>query len=368
MKSKERFWTAVSLQEPDRVPVAPYIVYFAGAIAGMSPSEFGWNVEKSHKALFQFYKAYNKEIDALHINSMRFGYTGVFPSAYSTLYFDWAFPTGDLPQFVEKEGKHGSEIYDKILEEGFTYLIDPQRIDLEKIQLTLSEGAQSHQEWLKKWAQEDVVNLSTGPMATIPADLLVYVRGTEGFLDMAVCPEKIIAVNKAMTPGIIALNKLQAREKKKEHFYRISIQNFTADLISPQMFECLCWPWMKKMIVEFLKDDCTVILHLDGNWKPFYHFFQDLPEKRIVMELEFSDMKAAKKILGDTLCLKGNVPPQDLAFGNKDKISDYCKQLIDDCAAGGGFILSSGCEVPVNAKPENIDAMIETAVSYGVYK
>lgn len=368
MTSRERFWTAVSLQEPDRVPVAPYIVYFAGAVAGLSPSEFGWSVDKSHKALFATYERYNKEIDALHIMSMRFAYTGVFPSAYSTLYFDWAFPSGELPQFVERGGKHGPEIYDKILEEGFTYLIDPERINLEKIRAAYFEEAQCHRDWLKIWEQEDVVNLATGPMATIPADLLIYARGSEGFMDLVECPEKIIAVNETMTPGIIALNKLQAKEKKREHFYRISIQNFTADFISPQMFERLCWPWMKKMIVEFLNDDCTVILHLDGKWKPFYHFFQDLPEKRIIMELEFSEMKTAKKILGNIFCLKGNVPPQDLAFGTEDQIKDYCKQLIDDCADGGGFILSSGCEVPVNAKPENIEAMIDTAISYGTYR
>ena len=133
------------------------------------------------------------------------------------------------------------------------------------------------------------------------------------------------------------------------------------------MFEDMCWPWTKKIILEFLKDDCIIILHLDGNWEPFYHFFQDLPPKRTIMELEFTDMKKAKKILGNTLCLKGNVSPTDLAFGSEAVVRDRCKQLIDDCGSGGGFILSSGCEAPVNAKPENIEAMIDVAVTYGKY-
>ena len=78
-------------------------------------------------------------------------------------------------------------------------------------------------------------------------------------------------------------------------------------------------------------------------------------------------MKEAKRVLGETLCLKGNVPCTDLAFGTASQVKDRCRQLIDDCASGGGFILSSGCEVPVNAKPENIEAMIETAITYGKY-
>ncbi len=367
MTSKERFWKTVSLQEPDRVAVSPYIVYLAGAIAGMSPSEFGWSVDKTHQALFQTYELFNKELDALHIMCMRFAYTSVFPSAYSTLYYEWEFPTNGLPQFVEKGGKHGPEIYDKVLEEGFSYLIESQRIKMEKVEAAYTTEARRHRHWMRKWEKEDIVNLATGPMATIPVDLLMYARGAEGFVDLVLYAEKIIAVNEAMTPGLIALNKIQAKQKKREHFYRISIQNFTGDLVSPQMFENLCWPWMKKMIVEFLEDDCTIILHLDGNWQPFYHFFQDLPPGRIIMELEFSDMHAAKKILGNTLCLKGNVPCQDLAFGTEDRVRDRCKQLIDDCAEGGGFILSSGCEAPVNSKPQNIAAMIETAITYGKY-
>jgi uroporphyrinogen-III decarboxylase len=124
---------------------------------------------------------------------------------------------------------------------------------------------------------------------------------------------------------------------------------------------------MKKIIEAFLKEDCTIILHLDGNWTPLLPFFQDLPPRRIIMELENTDMKKAKSILGNRLCLKGNVPCSDLAFGTKSTVEDCCKALIDDCAVGGGFILSSGCEAPANAKPENIEAMIETAMTYGKY-
>jgi Uroporphyrinogen decarboxylase (URO-D) len=368
MTSKERFWKTVALEEPDRVPVSPYIVYLAATLAGMAPTEFGWSVDKSHQALFEVYKHFYKAIDALQITCMRFAYTSIFPSAYSALYFDWEFPEQGLPQFIERGQNYGPEIYDRVLEEGFASLISPERIDVDKIKATYTSEAQKHRAWLKKWGEEDVVNLATGPMATIPADLLVYARGGEGFLDLALYPEKIKAVNDAMCPGMIAASRYAARDKKgKEYFYRVSVQNFNADMISPQMFEELCWPWMKNMILAFLEDDCSLIIHLDGKWTPFYRFFQDLPSGRIIMELEFSDMKEAKKILGHNLCLKGNVPCTDLAFGTTSDVRDQCKRLIDDCAAGGGFILSSGCEAPVDTKPQNIEAMIDTAITYGKY-
>jgi len=296
---------------------------------------------------------------------MRFAYTSVFPSPYSTLYFDWEFPTENLPQFVERGGRHGPDIYDKILEQGFTYLIAPTRVDMDKIEETYFEEAQRHREWMRSWEKEDVVNLG-GPMTTIPIDLLIYARGTEGFLDLLLYPEKVKAVNEAMTPGMIAVNRFLAKRADMK-IQRVSVQNFTSDMVSPKTFEDLCWPWMKKMVEEFLRDDCTIILHLDGNWKPLYRFFEDLPPKRIIMELEFSDMKEAKRVLGNTLCLKGNVSCTDLAFADVNRVKDQCKKLIDECASGGGFILSSGCEAPFDSKPQNIEAMIETALTYGRY-
>jgi len=299
---------------------------------------------------------------------MRFAYTSVFPSAYSMLYFDWDFPEQGIPQFVEKGTTYGPEIYDKVLEHGFTYLIRPERIHIGKIEESYFVESKKHQEWMRKWEEEDLVNLATGPMATVPIDLLMYGRGIEGFLDLALYPEKMKAVNSAMTQGIIAINQFTSkRVKRREYFYRVCVQNFNGSLVSPKMFEDLCWPWMKQIIEALLSDGCSIIVHLDGNWKPFYHFFQDFPPKRIIMELEYTDMKEAKRILGNTLCLKGNVSCQDLAFGTEDDVRDICKRLIDDCASGGGFILSSGCEAPYNAKLQNIQVMIDTAKTYGKY-
>jgi len=95
--------------------------------------------------------------------------------------------------------------------------------------------------------------------------------------------------------------------------------------------------------------------------------FQEFPPGRVLLELEESDLGVAKKKLGHILCIKGNVSPSLLAFGTAGEVEDCCKGLIDACAPGGGFILSSGCEVPINARPENIRAMVKTATEYGKY-
>jgi uroporphyrinogen-III decarboxylase len=59
------------------------------------------------------------------------------------------------------------------------------------------------------------------------------------------------------------------------------------------------------------------------------------------------------------MCIKGDVQAAKLALGNPDEIYNYCTKLIKDM--GPGFILSSGCSVPPNAKVENVKAMIAAA-------
>lgn len=74
-----------------------------------------------------------------------------------------------------------------------------------------------------------------------------------------------------------------------------------------------------------------------------------------------TDIFKAKEILGDWLCLKGDVPATLLAQGEPDQVSEYCQNLIRNIGSDSGFILSSGCEVPLDAKPENVTAIIQSA-------
>ena len=78
-------------------------------------------------------------------------------------------------------------------------------------------------------------------------------------------------------------------------------------------------------------------------------------------------MKKAKEILGDRVCLFGNVPASLLVYGSVSDVEKYCRGLIKDCAEGGGFILATECETPWDAKPENVRAIIDTAIKYGQY-
>jgi uroporphyrinogen-III decarboxylase len=53
-----------------------------------------------------------------------------------------------------------------------------------------------------------------------------------------------------------------------------------------------------------------------------------------------------------------------LTLGKPEDVREYCCKLIDEVGKGGGFLLTTGCECPVDAKFDNVKMMIDTAKTY----
>ena len=79
-----------------------------------------------------------------------------------------------------------------------------------------------------------------------------------------------------------------------------------------------------------------------------------MPEGTYLQLDGYSDIFRAREIVGNRFTLMGDVPPQMLAFGTPSEVEERCTRLIREVGRQGRFILSSGCEVPPNAKPENV--------------
>jgi uroporphyrinogen-III decarboxylase len=93
---------------------------------------------------------------------------------------------------------------------------------------------------------------------------------------------------------------------------------------------------------------------------------RELPGRKIIPQIDGStDIFRARRVIGDHCCPFGDVPSAMLAFGEEQEVTDYCRKLIDVAGGDGGFVLAAGCEIPPNARPENVKAMIEAATRYG---
>lgn len=75
---------------------------------------------------------------------------------------------------------------------------------------------------------------------------------------------------------------------------------------------------------------------------------------------EVTDVFEVKKKYGDQLTFYGGISVQKtLPFGTVEQVKDEVKQLLDIVGENGGYIASPSHDIPPDAKPENIAAMIE---------
>ena len=91
-----------------------------------------------------------------------------------------------------------------------------------------------------------------------------------------------------------------------------------------------------------------------------------MPKGKVLYHFEKVDMKEAKRILGGTACIMGNLPVALLEFGKKEEVIAETRKLLEDCMPGGGYIFDFNGSLE-NSKPENLDAMFETLDKYGKY-
>ncbi len=107
------------------------------------------------------------------------------------------------------------------------------------------------------------------------------------------------------------------------------------------------------------------ILHFDTDWTLNLPYLKDLPRGKCICELDSrTDIFKAKEILKGHMCIMGDVPATLLSLGTEEEVVNYCNKLHEVVGRDGGFILSTGCECPIDAKFENVKAMLETARSH----
>ena len=85
-----------------------------------------------------------------------------------------------------------------------------------------------------------------------------------------------------------------------------------------------------------------------------------------ILELDHKvSLRAAQERIGHRVCLMGNLDPVELLWrGSPAAVNGAAVQAISD-TQGRGFILGTGCEVPVDAPRENLKAMIQAAHAGG---
>lgn len=138
-------------------------------------------------------------------------------------------------------------------------------------------------------------------------------------------------------------------------------------LLSHDMWMEFVWPYLKPLLMATIDRGVIPVMHFDSCWESELETLKELPPRKCILMLDGStDMRKARAVLGDRMCLMGDVPATMLAFGTENEVFNYVTKLIDDVGPKTGLIVSSGCDCPLNAKPENVRAMIDATAQFVV--
>ena len=138
----------------------------------------------------------------------------------------------------------------------------------------------------------------------------------------------------------------------------------TPSMLSKEMFEKFSWKYMKEIGELCIEYGTIPIFHLDADWTLGLEYFKEIEPKKAILSLDGkTDIFKAKEILGDHMCIMGDVPAEMLAFGTAEDTYDYCMRLIKEIGPTG-FIMCSGCDIPFNAKYENAMMMKKAIDDY----
>ncbi len=349
---------AVNLEEQDRIPVVLEYSGFASTITRTPMCDFIQSPAAATKTMIQAYEIIG-EADAINYGSFfPYGLCELFGAKVKVPGYD--LPDNDMWQVLETE-QMKREDYDEILDIGWEKFFNcfmSEKI-LNDINMELFNTSREMFNARKEWEKIEVPVLSGGDITT-PFDLLCGARSLEKFfLDLINIPDKI---EKVMDEIVITLTRSKCRQAKEKGYSMIWVGGWrTAPcMISPQMWDRFVWPYFNQIINEVIDSGLIAILHLDSNWNRELRRFRELPKRKMIMALDGdTDIFQAKKELGDHLCIMGDVPPGLLAFGAKSEVHTYCRKLVEKIGPEG-FILHSGCDIPANAKLENVQTMVET--------
>jgi len=368
LTSLERVETALAVKQADRVPVAPMIAIHAAAIANIPVNDFLFNFDLAQQAARKVFDLYEGLDIITFMPGVGLMYNSPFISTHSRLYFNWEFAS-NLPPQLREVSLMGPEGYDKIMDEGvISWLKRPQDYDAQEMLATTSKMKKE----MKYWLRERQIHTFISATSVTPFDLLCQFRGMRNFfVDLRKQPEKVAETADFLAPGLAALAEFMYSEIKGVKRIFIGGVRGSATFISPQMSAELFFPGLKTMVEYLLRDGFQINLHFDTDWTPMLDLFNEfLPAKKgfLTLQLENTDMQKAKEVCGNNYCLMGNVSSTLQKMGTPQQIEDACIKLINTAGEGGGFILSSGCEVPIDAPFSNVKAIIDAAHNHGVYR
>ncbi|MBI4332166.1 MAG: hypothetical protein HY673_12885 [Chloroflexi bacterium] len=403
----KRVQDAIQLKAPDRVPLVPTHHFFPTNAAGMTARQAMFDYEGLEMA----WKRFTVDIQPdLYNTPYRSIGLGPLFEAMDTKQYRWP-GHGVAPQhsyqFVEGEYMKPEE-YDAFLFDPSDYIL---RYHLPRIFGTLEPlkqfprlsslessrtltalsvlgspevvrmvqalaGAAAAEKIMRERSQRyarDMEGLGFPPSqsgrALAPFDHIGdYFRGTRGImLDMYQRPDKLLqALEKVMAITLETVVSSVARSDLPVVF--IPLHKGAEGFMSMEQFKRFYWPTLRRLTIALIDHGLIPFLFFEGHYDSRLEIIADIPPGKAIYKFEHTSLFRAKEVLGDRVCLRGNVPASLLCTGSPGEVRAFCKKLIDVAGKNGGYMMDGATGIPDEARPENVRAMVDFTRDYGVYR
>lgn len=207
--------------------------------------------------------------------------------------------------------------------------------------------------------------VSVGSCVGGPFTAAAGLRGTENFLrDLQKNPEKAHRLLEMVTESALRYIDAVCDMGLPPS---IAEPTATGTIISAKVFREFALPYLKKY-VERIVERCGTgpSLHICGNSKSIWQSMVETGAPLLSLDNQV-DLGEAKEAVGDKVCLMGNVRPIEAVMkGTREQIMAEAKECIRKAYDNPkGYILATGCQIPVGTPPENITALMDAARIYG---
>lgn len=136
------------------------------------------------------------------------------------------------------------------------------------------------------------------------------------------------------------------------------------NLVSPAIYKQYALDYEKHVVSTVQTEEQHYSVHICGDTGKIIREMGETGAR--ILEVDWKlNMKLAREVVPERCTLMGNIDPIDpLYLGTPEQVLNKAKEIFH-AVRGKGLILSSGCAIGPNAKPENIAAMVEAAKRYG---
>ena len=399
-----RVMKTLKLEIPDRVPVMIPGISFPVYNAGITLQTAMYDYEEQKRAWQKFLHDFDQDL----AEGAGLAFSGRVYDILGYKLYKWpghGLPAdARLPQFVEGEYMKADE-YDAFIKDPldfslryflprawgafapfenmsrpslmgmpFQFLTMCNMPEFQVMFRTIREASEEFAKWQEvviecgKAALEAGFPPFQGGMSLAPFDTFADIlRGTRGIvMDMYRQPDKLLEALEVVTPLSVESAVSSANDTGCPMIF-IPLHKGDDGFMSGKQFEKFYWPSFRKLLLGLINEGCLPAMVVDGSYNNRLEIIRDLPRASVLWIFEQTDIFKAKEILGDTASIGGNVTAAQLYTSTPQAIKEYCRKLIEVCGKGGGYILTLGSSVD-KCNPENLQAMIEAAKEYGVYK